>query len=539
MVLLQKKTMKTKFLIILLSITSIVHAQSYKSDYFSLKHTNVPERLIYDQIKSYNFNSSSVGEYLPYDAISRNTLVLSSYKNAINADMKVQVDYGPFQIIEEKTKTNSKTEEVNGVKVTTTTYSREVTFRFPISYRATNTKNGVTIWNGQLLNTIVQYINSPEYSTEAEAVNYISKNKPTLYTNKTNDIVNDFTGNQNAYFKRSIDFYPTQTEVEMYKFKKWKQDDEYNAHVKTVVAAFSQATYDESTTLILNKIRGDIDYFNSFEGKFNPTDKSDDILYWGNYMNLASIYYALDNTEKADFYINKILDSSKKKTETTKALKSYVTSLKNKFAKHYVTDRHFTYNPVVDYRLTGKKINSDAASTSESMAGSMVSGDMIVSDYIITLENKERLGKIIVDNITGQLQFLPKEDPSKVEILSPVSILAFKKDSIEYVMQKNFSDERNPVKQFFKVVYKSKKIMLLEYVNNYLTPQEAYTGVVRPNEPGITFFAGFGLKKRVAKYFADCPEVSKKASNGDYGGAMSNKIVEKYTQMCIDYDACK
>ena len=531
--------MKIKYLITLLCISNIISAQSYKSDFFSLKHSNIPERLIYDQIKSYNFNTTSVGEYLPYDAISRNTLGLNAYKNTVNADMKVQVDYGPFQLIEEKTKASSKTEEVNGVKTTTTTYSREITFRFPISYVATNTKNGVTIWNGQLQNTAVQYINSPEYGTEAEAVNYIIKNKLTLYTNKTTEIVNGFTGNQNAYFKRNIDFYPTQTEMEMYKFKKWKQDDEYNAHIKTVIAAFNQATYDESTNLIFNKIKSDIEYFNSFEGKFNPTDKDDDILYWGNYMNLASIYYSLDNTEKADFYINKILDSSKKKTETTKALKSYVTILKNKFAKHYLTDRHFTYNPVVDYKLTGKKINSDAASASESIAGSMASGDIVVSDYIITLENKERLGKIVTDNISGQLQFLPKEDPSKVEIISPVSILAFKKDSIEYEVQKNFSDPRNPIKQFYKVVYKSTKIKLLEYVNNYLTPQEAYTGVVRPNEPGITFFAGFGLKKRVAKYFEDCPEVSKKASNGDYGGAMSNKILEKYTQMCKDYDACK
>ena len=314
--------MKLTLIAVLLFISSIANAQSFKSDFFFLHHTNVPDRLIYDQIKTYSFNANSTGEFLPYDAISNNTLVLSAYQSAANADMKIQVDYGPLQIVEEKTRKSSKTEEVNKVKVTTYTYAREINFRFPISYKATNTKNNVLIWNGQMLNTTIHNITTPEFNTEAEAITYVINNKLTLMPTKAAEIVNNFTGNQNAYFKRGIDFYPTQTEMEIFRFKKWKRDDEYNDHVKNVIKIFNQSTYEESPKLIFNKVKTDIDFFNSFDGQFNPKDKDDDILYWGNYMNLATIYYSLDDVEKADFYLKKLSDSSEKKTDYVKSLKN-------------------------------------------------------------------------------------------------------------------------------------------------------------------------------------------------------------------------
>lgn len=529
---------KTTLIVLLFSIGA--KAQKFDREYFNLQHANIPQKLIYDQIKTYAFSTQSSGEYLPYDAITRNVPGLSSYENVpfANADLKISVVYGPYQIIEEKTNVSTREEEVNKVKVKVNYYSRTLSFRFPITYRAVNSKNGVLLWSADMSNQTIHSIGTSEFRSETEAFNYLNTNKSALLIGKTTEIVNGFTGNQNAYFKRNFDFYPTKELVDIYKFKKWKQDDEYNTHVKNVIKTFEQTTYDEKPSMVISKLQADIDYFNSFEGKFNPTDKDEDILYWGNYYNLATIYYCLDNCDKADFYLTKLIDSSKKQTDNTKGLKNLVNSLRARFTKHYLTDRHFTHNPVKDYRLANQTITSDAASAAESVAGGMSSGAVEANDYIINMENKEVKGKVVVDATKQQIQFIPKDDPSKIEVLSPVSILGFKKDSVVYEVHKNLSNPSNPVKQFYKLVYSSPKIKLLEYVNAVLVPDINYTATLRPKDEGIFFIASLGMKKKLAKYFEDCKEVSDKAGDGDYGKGL-NFTIDKFVQMCKDYDACK
>ncbi len=531
--------MKTLFTLLTTIIFGTAFAQKFDREYFTYQHSNLPEKLIYDQIKTYAFNYTTSGEFLPFDAISKNTLGLSGYEQVgfANADLQVQVNYGPFQLVEEKTNVSTRQEEVNKVKVNVNYYSRVLSFRFPIAYRGVNAKNRVAIWSADLSNQTVHTIQSPEYRTETEAFNYINSNRAATITAKTTELVNSFTGNNNAYFKRSIDFYPTRGNLDIYKFKKWKQDDEYNAHIKNVMKIFETTTYDEKPANTEAKLKADIDYMASFEGKFDPLDKDDDILYWGNYYNLATIYYCLDNCDKADYYLTK-LDSSKKQTDNTKGLKSDVSKLRQKLAKHYLTDRHFTYNPVKDYRLAGKTIQSDAASAAENAVGALASGKVEAKDKIINLEGKEIAGKVVHDAAKGIIQFIPKDDPAKIETLSPVNVLGFSIDTVNYIMCKNLSNATNPVKQFFKVVFNGAKIKLLMYVEGNLVPRQDYIAVIRPKEDGVFFVTGFGIKKRLAKYFEDCKEVSDKAGDGDYGKALTVSV-NKFIEMCQDYEACK
>jgi tetratricopeptide (TPR) repeat protein len=439
--------------VLLLSGTLFMLAQKFDREYFNFGHVNVPANLIYDQIKSYGSNVTTSGEFLPIDVINRATPSLNSYTPTgfNNADLKFSISYGPYQAVEEKTNMTTREEEVNKVKVKVNYYSRTLSFRFPISYRASNGKNGIALWNADLPNTTVHSISSSEYRTETEAFNYINGQRATLVTGKIAEIVNGFVPTQNAYFKRTYDFYPTKTMMDIYKFKKWKQDDEYNPHIKTIMKTFEGATYDEKPELTYSKIKADIDYLKSFEGAFNPTDKDQDILYWGNYYNLATIYYALDDFDNADKYINKLLDSSKKQTDNTKGLQKMVAQARANTKKHFLSDRHIIYNPVQDFKLTGLPYKSDAASASENAAGDIASGKVEANDEVVFTDNKTVKGKIVFDATKNQLQFIDKENPTKIEVLTPVNVLRFKKDSGSYEVLKNNSNPSNVVKQFFKI----------------------------------------------------------------------------------------
>jgi len=55
----------------------------------------------------------------------------------------------------------------------------------------------------------------------------------------------------------------------------------------------------------------------------------------------------------------------------------------------------------------------------------------------------------------------------------------------------------------------------------------------------VTFASGFGVKKKLAGYFEDCQEVSKKAKDGDFGGAFSTNTLSNYKELCKEYDGCK
>jgi hypothetical protein len=130
------------------------------------------------------------------------------------------------------------------------------------------------------------------------------------------------------------------------------------------------------------------------------------------------------------------------------------------------------------------------------------------------------------------LKFIYAANPQPTTI-TPVNATWFKKDTMEYVVAK--SNDAAATKNFYRVYYSSDKIKLLQLVNGMLVENESYTGVIRPKEDFVTFIMGFNIKKKLEKYFEDCQLVSKKAGDGDYGGAMSKDKMTKFIEMCKDY----
>jgi hypothetical protein len=142
-------------LFLLTTIFSNCIAQKINRENFEYRYVHIPEKLIYDQIKTYGINVNvipSSGFNLDYTLATNAAGTFNAYSKVPyeSADMQVKVNYGPFQAIEEKTISWAATEEVNGVKTSVTKYKRKLTYKFPINYAVSNRKNGVKLFYNEL-----------------------------------------------------------------------------------------------------------------------------------------------------------------------------------------------------------------------------------------------------------------------------------------------------------------------------------------------------------------------------------------------------
>jgi hypothetical protein len=536
--------MKKQIILFCTLLTAIASgfAQKFDRESFLYQNTHLPSKLIYDQIKTYGVNvmvNNSSMYTMDYNFANSLAVALSSYDKVdyANADLKATVIYGPCSFIEEKTSSRTTEEEVNKVKVKVTYYKRILSFRFPISYKLVNSRNNVTLFNNEYSSGNIRTIETSEFKSEAEAANNLNTYRNTFVNNHVNDHCQQFMKGSNASIKGMFDFYTNQTYLDIFQVKKWDKDDEYNDHIKNVKNVFKSATPDEQPELLKEKLKNDIAYFQTFEGVFKADDKKEDILYFVNYFNLATIFFCLDDFEKASFYTQK-LEASDKQEGSTRMLNSYIKSAVARTAKHFVTNTHLTYNPVKDYRLTGKQFESDAASATENIASSLSSGKVEAKDKVKMADNTEITGKIVFVKEKSELQIIPKDNPEKPVTLTALNCMQFNMDTLNYAVAK-YRDNGAPVKQFFLVHYNSDKIKLVQYVNNALVPSADYIGFIRPAEEFVIFGAGLAVKKRLAEYFQDCKEVSEKVKDGDFGGSFSNKMLPNFKKLCVEYDACK
>ncbi|MGG9972368.1 hypothetical protein ACQ33O_11290 [Ferruginibacter sp. SUN002] len=531
------------FLFLLCFVANICCAQKYDRETLRYQNTHIPSKLIYDQIKNYGTNISvnSTSQFtIDYQYANDLAIKLVSYDKVDfnNADLKVYVSYGPYMYIDEKTATETKEEKVDSVKRNVTYYKRIHNFRYPITYKLVNGKNNVVLYQNAYSTDNVRSIESAQYKSEYEAARALAGSKTASLTAHINELCKAFMNNCNFYIKDMFDFYPNNDALDFFKIKKWDNDDEYNGHVKAVMNAFKTQTSDEQPAIIKEKIKADLAYFQSFEGKFDPQDKHEDILYFCNYYNLATIHYCLDDFDKAQFYIQK-LDSSDKKEKLTSYLKSVVDMGKVRTAKHFLTTTHLVYNPVTDFRLTGKAYTSDAASAVENIASAIATGTVVSTDQAILVENmKEVKGKVVFEKTTNRLQIVPNDNPSAPITLTAQNCVSFTMDSVKYISYKH-GYNGGISKGIFKVIYSSNKITLVQFMDNYFKPDPGSLGFKRPTEDMVTYFSGFGVKKKMAKYFEDCEAVSDNAKSGDFGGAFSTDKEPKFVELCKQYTECK
>lgn len=524
----------------MLAVTSwTAGAQKYDRENLEFNNTHLPSKLIYDQIKTYGVNVQVYGNdpsQLSSPQVAGWTYNFQSFDRVdpMSADMRINYTVGPFSYVGEKTISRTVDEEQNKVKVRVTKYKRVYEYRYPVRVEVVNAKNGVRLYYNEYSSQNVRSFEGYEFNSESEAVNYFEKNKLETLKSQIAGHVSSFVKGVNGTLADQYDFFPASNVLNVFQFKKWDKDDEYNAHVTHVKSVMKTMTAGEGPDFIREKLKADLDYFHSFEGVFKADDKKEDILYFGNYMNLATLYFCMDDMDKAEFYLAK-LDSVDKKEGMTNLLKGYIRSSRARMAKHLLTTTHLNYNPVKDYRLAGKSFSSDALSAAENtMNGLGAEGLAKANDQVKFADGTSGIGKVIWYAESNTLKLIPADKPESPVLLNPDNVVAFNIDTVQYIAAKvRYSAV---YKRFFAVKYTSDKIKLLCEQTAQFADGTTYS-LLRPNEELVTIIGGFGMKKELGKYFEDCPGVSTKAKDGDYGKALTADA-KKYVLMCEEYTNC-
>lgn len=493
--------------------------------------------LIYNKVKTYGYNITYNGNFpvqINYNEVNSWPYQFQSYKKVDYnlADLQTSFQFGSFALISESMNSRVDEQEVNKVKVKTTYYSVSYVYRIGYTVNTIYAQNQKSLYSIADDNKVMSF-NGIEAKSEAEAKTYFESEKKKNLTDQITGAIRGVIGTTNAQLSDRFDFFNSTMQITTITFKKWDKDDEYNGHVKSISAIISNITSGEKPAVYLSKMQPDITYFQSFENTFKPEDKKEDVLYYGNYLNLAAIYFSLDDFSKSKYYIAK-LDSSKKNKGLTSLMNSFVTNAKKRMAKHVLTSTHLDYNPATDFRLQAGSFSSDLNTQTDNEIASLDGGKPL-TDTVKLADGTEIKGKVIYFVNSTSLKLVTGKDEKDQKVLTPDNTNSFNKNKDQYLSVK--AQEAVGIQKYFmKVLYSSPGIVLVQHVGTNLSfvDQELY--VKRTAETSF-YRLQSSSKKKLAEYFKDCEGIAQKAKDGNYlGGIFALINTDKIIQMCKDYD---
>lgn len=535
--------MKKKFLITILIClaTTSLFAQKNKRESVTLSYINLPNKLIYDQIKTYSSSVTCLGNISPYVPSKADIQKLKSYEiNDINPDMKIEVTIGPLSSSKSEQQSYKHESESNGVKTTSYTYTMKFEANYTFSYRAFNTKNNYNIYffKSEVSNISKNiYFETDQFNSTSDLNNYWKKNAEVLINEAIRAFVSNQLLNCNNSLSRAVDFTPTREDITFFLLKKSDIDDEFNKNIEEIIKVVKEIPSNDNIKIYRETLAPKITYLLSLTEKYKKEDKKEDVLYMSINYDLACLYYSLDMLSEAQAIIEKISDMKVDKSYT-KGLSSRINDQNTKMTRHFVDSRHLDYNPVKDYRLDGKSFTSNALNYSEIELKKFKEGAES-TDMVSYFDGTTAKGKIIFDEDKGVALLYTRADIDNPTTLKPTNIKKFTRNNVVYVSATKNGPE-GVMRNFFSTRYFSDKIRLVEVLDSNLKGTGVFGIQIasKINAPIHDFENAFTLKKDLAEYISDCPIVSEKAKKGDYI-TMFKFNVEKMIELCKDYDSYK
>jgi hypothetical protein len=534
---------KISILILLITVyPTFCFNQKLDRKFSEINIFHIPNLLIYDQIKSYGYNISIPSNDPSGYSITEIENLCAKFtsfekRDYLSANLRINVQLGIFQEVDTKIMSRTAEETVNNQKVKVNYYKVVYRFRYPINVEAINSKNGVKLYQNAYSNDNVRSLETSEYKTENEAKYDWNNYGRSNISNDLKSHIQAFIKGCNESLGDEFDFYPMVAYEIFYRLKKWEKEDEYNNNLKEIFDNLKIITSGENPKPYENTLSKQIQYLESFINKFNPLDKKEAVLYYANYFNLSSLYYCLDNLDKSKYYLSK-LDSASIKENSDEILKKRIATTETTLNKHFLESRHINYNPVTDFRLTNKPFNSDALSTAENASKNFKSNNSSgLLDEVMFIDNKILKGKIVTIKETHTVKLIVSNNLDSSVTINPENAIYYTQSGEKYHSIKAFISGI-ATKEFMHEKYASSKIILLARMNGDFIDIKSYF-TKKTKDQVASFWPIAGVKKALASYFEDCPQVSAKASNGDYGTMISIDEA-KLRQACIEYSTlCK
>jgi len=180
-----------------------------------------------------------------------------------------------------------------------------------------------------------------EFSSAAEASRYIQENQSAIRDKLVTQYVNESIGYVNMVVDNKYGYAPTQTREFLWILDS-KRHPEYEAQ-QEAIKAVKQLMQGMSATQPLDDLRPRfqpvLDYFNELKTKYTSDDKADKKIRYSAFFNLATLYYFLDEPDKAVEAANNLVKNDYD-TKDGEKLAKQAEELKAALARHKTATRH-------------------------------------------------------------------------------------------------------------------------------------------------------------------------------------------------------
>ena len=542
-----------KLLIVISSLLYIipVNAQKLKSKTVNFKHIQLPEYPLSEGFQTYSVRVFGGN-------IARSSISVERYAKRITMDGFKRMEgtgnnYGHLRVsINTGTGYNGKavakststtTEDKNGNKKKVYQYFYEIPFYATTSYKIVD-PDGKVISTDEFKYNQTQ--KTASYSTsKARRDNYSSSLSSATASFATYCIENILTQTQKN-LKNNYDYSISTNSFPFYYTKKHNTEKLSMEYFNLVKEKFSEKGIAYVSAASLRETFSDAISFwekHAMEDDYLNDNKLER-LWKGMNINLAVIYFYLDDLKKSEAYANRVLNSEgNQKNAACKSILKLLKDTRNRMRENDITSVHHKRD------LSNARPPAKVAAFEEEKASIESENDML--DGIIWMGGKEISGKIACQKEAKQMRFGPEgntkfvtTDQGKVKEfeLDDPNINAFNIGKREFIKlpftpcAKGETEEKTCI---MEKVYSSNKITLFQYFpSSSVLADEKIEFAYQKNEEKnpISLFATQFLiaNKGLAKYFEDCVDLSEMAATGNFKINKDDliKAARIYAELC-------
>ena len=542
--------MKFKFstLLILFTLSSFitVDAQKLRDDPIKFKFVNLPQRLLPDDHKTYSVNvrGDLFAQAGSNTVATSKSIKMDGFKRIAGTGqngghLRTEIYGSEIRYGDPSSKTRTVSSKDKAGKVTKSHYYYyEVPARGSSNFRVYNPQ-GEVIYRGDFThNEILK--TSEARSTKAR---YDNRNRDiqSAVSKHAASAKSGVVGSAQKGLKL-YDYDYEEDRYNMYLIRKHASEDQWTKHYENVKAIFAESTYYTASSELKDKLSPAIEFYEKQAKKDPRGDKKLKRIYKAATYNLALLHYSIDEFDIARSYTAKVI-KSEKKDRRSRLLNEQMDKWETRMKKieintiHYERDLTNAIPPAEMAALEAEKEEMEENSTTTE--GSIFRGtEEIVGTWSLDSEAKD-----LVFGEGGNIKFIVEDgaEMNEINLVDPdiskfvVAERIFKKT--RFVPSAKGGTEASM--EILEEVYSSDRIKLFKFYPSTGglsddKPEFAYqkTGDEFPISLESTQF--LLLKKGLANYFSDCPDLAEMATEGGIEKTKDSliKAARVYSELC-------
>lgn len=525
---------------------SITHAQKLRDKSVTIKHTQLPYRLTPDSYTTYSVEA--VGEVLQISGISAKNfsddLTMQGFKRVSGfgqsaGHLHLVVDLGILSVGQAVFKNSiTKVKDKNGNETSVEQFYYSVPFSGSFNAKVID-PNGKILGNSS--GTFNRELSSNKLRDAEVVKKGVNKYINMLTVEAARDIQKDAYSLANSLLQ-SFDYREINARENLYIIRKHPSENQWVKHQENVKKRFEEHGNNTNLGYLKEHIEDAIEFYKKMASKDHKNDKKLKRIHRAANLNLATIYYYLDDPASTIEYAEVVLRVNEKDARASRIVNDTKKLLKKMRDSgistiYYQRDLKNAVAPIIEEQR--------ALENREILEGT------VSSKAYIVLRNVAVSGQLIVDNNAedlifgngGNVKFVENKDGILEEIdltNSQVTEINFSNRVLKRMkFAPSAKGQVDPSMYFLEKLYNSERISVFKYY-----PQSGALGGDKPEfafqksgqEYPISLESTMFLlwKKGLAKYFADCPDLAEMASEGGIEKTKDSliKAARVYSELC-------